>query len=704
MPPKVVYGKKKNATQTTVSFSKFISPKKGADVAKVDAWQNAVAMLDNTWRQQLEDTAEVKPKEDALEALEKGLKGLKLEHTQTVEAKTRKKGQPRQAVCGPAAVETKENHVPPDTKSVNVAEPQAKSDHDQVKAPQQEVVARLQKPKRRVALESCNTNTRPATTVQVLVPRSNKNKSCPLLDSAGTSPIRKEESRTGRTARATSPRQKQLPTPESTPEPDDIYSAYVSPLLALSYGKRVVPFEQWATELEPHFDVSKIAEASFSEVYRLSVRRVGDAENQESVLKVVALKTPPNAPLPCQLQTRAARDREGLVERERAERKEKDKWKSEVADLLSEVKLLQNLNHIPGFTIFRDLTVLQGRPSPAFSDAWKAWNKSRPRGKKSEFPDPSKKSSYDDAQLWAIVEMQDAGTDCEKIMEQGGLNSIWEVWDVFWGVCLSVAKAEEACKFEHRDLHMGNICVRSSRSGCHVTATRAKDPIRRKFRFTDLDTTVIDYTLSRADIVSSGSNPKVLDVAWLDLNKDPAIFEGDASEEYQYEIYRYMRGVALYKNPLQNKPAEVPLTPRRSSRKNTHIRFDDAQPEPPHQSPRKSTALVPEPVADNIWRQFHPKTNLVWMHFLLHKLLKHVDKAATTPDKLSPKQIMEKVESDEDPAKVKRKAMKLHSVLKRVSELLCPVALGREESLSSVKELVVMALEERWLRVSDVSA
>jgi serine/threonine-protein kinase haspin len=38
-----------------------------------------------------------------------------------------------------------------------------------------------------------------------------------------------------------------------------------------------------------------------------------------------------------------------------------------------------------------------------------------------------------------------------------------------------------------------------------------------------------------------------------------------------------------------------------------------------------------------------------------------------------------------------------------VSELLCPVALGREEALGSVKELVVLALEERWLRVGDVA-
>jgi serine/threonine-protein kinase haspin len=62
------------------------------------------------------------------------------------------------------------------------------------------------------------------------------------------------------------------------------------------------------------------------------------------------------------------------------------------------------------------------------------------------------------------------------------------------------------------------------------------------------------------------------------------------------------------------------------------------------------------------------------------------------------------VEGADDPIKVKKKALKLHNILKhRVSELLCPVALGKQDSLGSVKELVVLALEERWLRVGDVA-
>jgi serine/threonine-protein kinase haspin len=725
MAPKIVYGKKKAAAKATTSFSKFISPEKEETAAERNADNSGAPAVKDDWRQKLEHAAEQGPEEDGLAALEAGLTSLRLGQTQTDDnvATTKQKTRTPKSAHSRNTPKAKKTHKPQDDAPKGTTEDKASG--EQMEISQVQIVAQAPKAKRRIALEPRETNSDVTKVCNILEARSQKDKKCQMDSSIFPIPAKTRSPRSRKQPKASLPSKKpQLPTPEPTPEPDSLYTTYVSPLLSLSDGKKIVPFAHWSSDLEPHFEITKIAEASFSEVYRLSALSPTGIVSQESVLKVVALKTPPNAPLPCQTQTRAVRDREGQVVKEMAERDENDAWKSEVADVLSEVKLLQNLNHIPGFTNFRDMTILQGRPSSAFADAWKAWNKSRLRGKKSEFPDPSKKASYDDTQLWAIVEMQDAGTDCEKIMEHGGLGSIWEVWDVFWGVCLSVAKAEEACKFEHRDLHMGNICVRSSRGGGDVTEVTVKDPIRRKFRFTGLETTVIDYTLSRADILpspsrrsssssintaaSSSSNSELVDqdVAWLDLNKDPAIFEGDAAEEYQYEIYRYMRGAALYRDPLQNAPREVPDTPRRSPRKNTHIRFDESN--SPLSSPCKSGASqLIKKSSENIWKQFHPRTNLVWTHFLLHKLLTHLDSSANTPDQLSTKQIMSNIDAGEmgvEPLKVKKKALKLYSVLTRVSELLCPVALGRPDSLGSVKELVVMALEERWLRVGDVAA
>ncbi|KAH7392217.1 hypothetical protein DE146DRAFT_661940 [Phaeosphaeria sp. MPI-PUGE-AT-0046c] len=704
MAPRIVYGKKKNTTHARPNFSNFVSPRKD-EAAGQDVIKGGVDTKDN-WQTHLENAAAQTTQDDALKVLEEELQSLSLTQPQTEgEVESKKRSRSRKPAEKGDTLDKKKSE---DTKAEDdEIEGTQLAEGARIRTTRVQVVIPARKPKRRVALQTCDANENRAV-AQNAADICTQDAKIP----ASTSKQRTKAAQT----KPVASRGRSLPTPEATPEPEDIYSTYAAPLLSLSYGRKVVPFERWSSELEPHFDITKIAEASFSEVYRLSSLNSVSAPSQESVLKVVALKTPPEAPFPCQIQARAVRDREGQLAKEMAEREENDVWKSDIADVLSEVKLLQNLNHIPGFTNFRDLTILQGRPSPAFADAWKSWNKSRPRGKKSEFPDPSKKISYEDTQLWAIVEMQDAGTDCEKIMEYGGLSSIWEVWDVFWGVCLSVAKAEEACRFEHRDLHMGNICVRSSRSGGKVTDVTVNDPIRRKFRFTGLETTVIDYTLSRAEMLPSPSrrsscstgctttptstpDSSELDVAWLDLNKDPALFEGDASEEYQYEIYRYMRGAALFKNPMQSvAESEIPEIPRRSPRKNTHIRFDEDESDSAH----KTTTSSPARTEENIWKSFHPKTNLVWTHFLLHKLLTHLEACVNVPSSLSTKQIMANVESDEEPAKIKKKAMKLHSVLKKVSERLCPVALGQEESLGSVKELVVLALEERWVRVGDV--
>lgn len=672
MPPKIVYGKKTTARPVSASYTKFLSPEKEQLFTKTKKDEaRGQGEKDST---QPPRTTEQRI-QDELAALEAQLGSLALdkkpkEDGAVVEKKT----------------ESRSRTVLRD-RDANTA--QKKADGNIKKSGQTETNEPTAEPK-----------TAPTTPPQTPTAKSRRKRSKPT----------------------TTKKKAQLLTPEPTPERDDIYTQYVSPLLSFSDGRSITTFARWSAELEPHFEITKIAEASFSEVYRLSALSGTTGLREESVLKVVALKTPPQAPLPCQMSGRAIRDREAQMAKELDEREERDAYRSHVADVLSEVKLLQNLNHIPGFTNFRDLTVLQGRPSSAFNNAWKAWNKARPRGKKSYFPDPSKKTSYEDTQLWAVVEMEDAGMDCEKMMESGGLGTVWEVWDVFWGVCMSVAKAEEACQFEHRDLHMGNICVRSSQPGNNVMQPTITDPLRRRFKFTGLETTVIDYTLSRADIVAHQrtptSSPSVLntaslpdshftcnEVAYLDLNKDSAIFEGDASEEYQYEIYRYMLGAALYNNPLQTSPTPVPATPstpRRSPRKNTHIRFGEVP-----ETPQPSSPATPQ--TTNIWRAFHPKTNLVWTHFLLHKLLAHLAGHQHEPEHLSTTALMAHVHLGADAdvpgaaLRVRKKALRLHRVLRRVAELLCPVALGREGSLGSVKELVILAVEERWLRVGDVS-
>ena len=426
------------------------------------------------------------------------------------------------------------------------------------------------------------------------------------------------------------------PTPSQT-----FVDPHIAPLLSLCYdssNQSPIPFSSWSATLEPHFNIVKIAEASYGEVYRLCLKRTHPkfTTSDESVLKILPLKPPPTS---TRKKTAAQLHREQLM--------------SEVKNVASEVQLLQRMSPIPGFTNFRGVIVLRGRPSKGFVDAWKTFDKAQPKGEKSVFPDPGKRSSYGEGQLWAVIEMQDAGSDLEHV----SLDTVWEVWDVFWGVALSLGKGEEEAKFEHRDLHLGNICVRSSRKDEKVEETTVRDIKRKKMGFTGLETTIIDYTLSRAEM---GSGEQV---AYLDLEQQEDLFEQDASKDYQYEIYRRMRSAVYHGKPTEQ-----------------------------HEQPEDTANY-----SRSGWKDFHPLTSLVWLHFVLHKLL---DGPIRWPSE-DMDATLAALHHSEDRRRAQRLAASLERALIQLQKLL---DLGNmpTEGLGTVRDLIAVALEEGWLKESDV--
>lgn len=417
-----------------------------------------------------------------------------------------------------------------------------------------------------------------------------------------------------------------FPIGPSTPAVQDEYRQHCSKLLELSLHG-MSGFLDWSNELSVHFNIIKIAEASFSEVYRLlPLKHVpGLSSNDESVFKVIPLR-PPDSTLPTEKRKRAAALKKG----------ENMSLPDHVAN---EVKLLHRMSNIPGFTNFRDVRIVQGRPPKPFVKAFKEFNALQKAKRKqlSLFPDPAKKTSYADDQLWAVVEMQDAGMDLEQLVESGDCTSMWIVWDAFWQVALSLAKGEGGAEFEHRDLHLGNICVRMPSE-----QNLLWDP-KRKLDLTGLETTIIDYTISRASMQDET-------IAYHDLAVDATLFEGDSTEEYQYDIYRYMRGAVFLDDPYADFS-------RQAQRKNRS------------------------------WRQYHPITNLIWLHFVLYKLLEQVELPSAT--KAPPRK------NKEEHAKWKR-ANDLEHVLLRVRNLLDPDQIC-QSVLESASDLVKLALTECWL-------
>jgi len=483
----------------------------------------------------------------------------------------------------------------------------------------------------------------------------------------------------------------------------DPYTQHCASLLELT-SHPVSSFSAWADDMREDFSLVKIAEASFGEVYRLSLHpeTAQDSDlplsrNDESVLKVIAL-TQPTETLP-----KSKRDRERALN--------KAENMSKPADVASELKLLQRLSDIPGFTNFRDLRVLRGRPPGPFAEAFQAFNASQKAAKKepSIFPDPAKKASYSKDQLWAVIEMQDAGTDLEKLVAQGVSSSIWVVWDIFWQVVLALAKGEEEAEFEHRDLHLGNICVRTPLGGFD----EATVDVSKSLGFTSFEATLIDYTVSRASMVPACAhgdggggkdNSEDDQVAYINLANDPHLFYGDSAEEYQYDIYRYMRGSIYYSSPYARFPNDgSEEDPTSNANENTdedhNEEPEEEQQEEEEQEPPLATPPTPAQMAEiaaqtrRSWRQFHPQTNLVWLHYILYMLLENM----SWPAKKAPSKKTKPAEH----ARWKH-AKELEAALLKVQEELDPGWLGEEGSLGRSGEVVAWAVEEGWLGVGDV--
>lgn len=478
---------------------------------------------------------------------------------------------------------------------------------------------------------------------------------------------------------------------ESQKHPEPLQS-YAAPLLSLASEAGLVSFSDYSSALSTHFNITKLAEASYGEVYRLSLLpststnlRTAFSHTDESVLKLIALKPPP-VPLPSTLT--AAGKKRRKMQWTKAEQVRIGSM-SRIDDVAGEVKLLKRMSCIPGFTNFRALTVLRGPLPPAFLSAWHTYDDTV---KRSEFPDPASPGAYlGDDQLWAMIEMQDAGRDLEAVV----MKSVWTVWDAFWGIAIAMAKGEEWARFEHRDLHLGNICVKWDGTG--TGSDDINDPpidLGRNLGYTGLETTIIDYTLSRADMESelrsrpesASPSSKVLpldlpinevetmgSIAYLDLSLDSSLFEADASYEYQYEIYRCMRAAAQFSDPLGGQP---------SSKANKR-----GQPKQTEQA--DETAM---------WRRSHPLTNLVWLHFVLYRLCEGVEAWPSSSTKNRPLYQSRPVQKHAKALEAKLTILETVLALENMNR----GPGGDPDGLGNASDLVAWAVQEGWLDEEDV--
>ena len=320
---------------------------------------------------------------------------------------------------------------------------------------------------------------------------------------------------------------------------------YLKPLTALNVVEDiVVEFQAWANRIS--LDWTKIGEGAYGDVYRLTIGA------DKRIVKCIPLR-PQRGP--------GSRSKH-----------------TSVKDAADEIGIAGRMQPIEGFVEFCQAQVVSG---PCASQCVDAWNQFRAKGGEPETPDPNDESSYLPDQLWVLVQMKDAGMDLDmycnpnfrKHMNWPEKLNTWQAWDIFWGVVKALARGEEVAKFEHRDLHLGNICIQ------HLDETTSLGPIPEQFTLleyggkrlgrTSIEITIIDYTLSRITMEDG--------TVRCNQMKDRSIFNQYVpGVDLQYWIYPEMRELVMGRSRDENK-----------------------------------------------WTEFHPETNVLWLWHLLDKLRKN---------------------------------------------------------------------------------
>ncbi|KAH3677052.1 hypothetical protein WICMUC_001958 [Wickerhamomyces mucosus] len=226
-------------------------------------------------------------------------------------------------------------------------------------------------------------------------------------------------------------------------------------LLQLTTFGTVLKFEDIYNE-QKYSEMIKISEASFSEIYK----------SNNSISKII--------PFDNDLTSDNAN----------------------IEDIIQELKINLILKDTPGFIKLNKTMVVKGVYPSRLLKLWDNYDGSNASNNKR--PD-----RYTNDQLYLIMELEFGGLDLEKFL----IHSWQDASKIFWSLVQILNNAEMEFKFEHRDLHWGNIVVDE-----------------------ELNVRLIDYTLSRLE-----KNDQII-FTRLDSQE---FFKGKG--DYQFDIYRIMR-------------------------------------------------------------------------------------------------------------------------------------------------------------------
>ena len=255
---------------------------------------------------------------------------------------------------------------------------------------------------------------------------------------------------------------------------------HVWPLLQCSGETEPTSFSEWLRKWMKLCTITKIGDGTYSNVYRLCSKTT---PKDAVVGKLIPL-------------------------RPKYGKGSKSAHLTPVHQALAEVRMMEALADVEGFVELRSSRVLLGKMPSELEEVSKAWdNEMREYGKIPE-TEAVRTYKYPNNQLWLFLEMDHAGRELEDIMKEGFEGDGREQWqkrgpkplkvqevrDIFYQVTRALATAEKTRHFEHRDLHISNICIKRHSTERQV---EGRGPFNKP---TNVEVSIIDFTISRAEI------------------------------------------------------------------------------------------------------------------------------------------------------------------------------------------------------------
>ncbi|KAG5728490.1 Serine/threonine-protein kinase haspin [Termitomyces sp. T112] len=253
---------------------------------------------------------------------------------------------------------------------------------------------------------------------------------------------------------------------------------------------------------------------------------------------------------------------------------------TDAKDVLKEIIVTEAMGQVcAGFVKLLKTYVVRGKYPEVLLRLWDEYHASK--GSESVRPD-----KFFVSQVYAIIVLPNGGPDLEayKFLHPNKMG--WrQASSIFWQVAKSLAHAEQLVSFEHRDLHLGQILVKDlpvaevlplQAWNQNVQPNSKPSRVYMDDPVHGVRATLIDLGLSRMD-AGDGDGGEM--IHWTPFEDELFMGEGD----YQFDVYRMMKE---------------------------------------HNQ--------------GTWEEFKPLTNVMWLHYLVVKLMKVKRLRAPAASRTSP--------------------------------------------------------------------